>query len=397
MLDELELRDVLFGEGGNDKSYAVLCQEEESTLPISSVFSDAFNDGTSPAHFRLLDCNYVLPSSGKSIAERFGLDLKVRPTVFISGAGVDKPQQVPAKHLKTGDMLVKLLKSKLVARAAKIETTQDLKAKCLDKDICGLLLKGTKKAPKYLKDAMQKLLEEFPQVAFASINSQVLYVKNVEDQIPELQGEEPRFVVFKKVSGSLAAGGSRLITSMAPLVDTGASYGTMSNLVAGVVRQSIAPTKIPSLPAVKTRTKKLVEEEKAKRQRKAEQQRRAEEKTTTTTTATANDGTKEGRRLERERRRAEHRAKHNVREKTPEEIAEMERKRRKRMEEEAAKWNMAPEDAPEIGDILLEEEGAEEDWDSVLNDDEEEPVAGTTTVVEEDEQDDDDEDVIDLD
>lgn len=71
-----------------------------------------------------------------------------------------------------------------------------------------------------------------------------------------------------------------------------------------------------------------------------------------------------------------------IRPKTPEEIAEMERKRRIRMEEEAKKWNVAPEDLPE--DILAGEEFEvfdEGDYD------EEEDIA----------EEDDSDDIIDLD
>lgn len=349
----MEIREVFFGEGGTGKSYVVLCNDETSTIPISSVFQDAFNDGTSPAEFRLIDCNFVLPASEKTILERFNLDPKVRPTIFLSGS-VGEPKQIPAKHLKTGAMLTKLLRSKLVPHAVKVETTQDLRSKCLDKDICGLLLKGTKKAPTYLKDAMQNLLKEFPNIAFAAVDASVLYVKNLEEFLPELQDGQPRFVVFKKVSGSLEKGGDRLITSIAPLATNGVSYGQMSNLVGGVVSGSTKTEKIPSLPTIKTRTKKLEQEERAKRERKAHRGG-AQETTTPGGAFSDNDGSPEGRRAERERRRADHRANHNVREKTPEEIAEMERQRRLRMEEEAAKWNMAPEDLPPEGDPVTDE------------------------------------------
>ena len=57
-------------------------------------------------------------------------------------------------------------------------------------------------------------------------------------------------------------------------------------------------------------------------------------------TFAANDSTKEGRCLERERCRAEHNVENDNLPKTPEEIAEMEKRRRQRMEEEAAKWNI---------------------------------------------------------
>jgi hypothetical protein len=55
--------------------------------------------------------------------------------------------------------------------------------------------------------------------------------------------------------------------------------------------------------------------------------------------------------MERDKRRQDHMKNNpNYKEKTPEEISEQERQRRKRMEEESAKWNMALEDMPEEGD-----------------------------------------------
>lgn len=89
--DELVLRDVLFGEG-SQKSYVVLCHAEDSAH-ISSVVQDAHNDGSAPVEFRLLDCDFILPESNKSIVERFKLNTKTRPTVFLSGAA-GPPKQV---------------------------------------------------------------------------------------------------------------------------------------------------------------------------------------------------------------------------------------------------------------------------------------------------------------
>lgn len=89
--DDLELREVFFGEG-EGKNYAVLCHPEDATYPISSVFQDASNDGSSPAVFKLLDCSHIL-SSEKSVFERFKLNEKTRPTIFVSGK-VGPPKQV---------------------------------------------------------------------------------------------------------------------------------------------------------------------------------------------------------------------------------------------------------------------------------------------------------------
>lgn len=95
LTDDMALREIFFGEVTGSTNYAVLCKEEgeKDTSPVSSVFADAANSGSSPAEFRLLDCKYVLPDSGKTIAERFKLDLNKRPTIFVSGK-VGPPKQV---------------------------------------------------------------------------------------------------------------------------------------------------------------------------------------------------------------------------------------------------------------------------------------------------------------
>jgi hypothetical protein len=223
---------------------------------------------------------------------------------------VSEPTQIPEKHLKSGKALAKVLRAKLEPHAVKIENTQDLRTKCLDKEICGLLLKGTKESPRYLKDAMKNLLKEFPKVAFAAVDASVLYVKNLEDQLPELSNGQPRFVVFRKVSGSASdKAKGRLISSFAPLPTNGVSYGQMSNLVGSVVQNTQSMERMAMLPTIKLRTKKLEQAEKKKRERKASRARGDEEDGSGGGGADANDGSSEGRRIERERRREEHRKK----------------------------------------------------------------------------------------
>lgn len=384
--DELELREVLFGEG-EGKNYVVLCHPETAKYPVSSVFQDASSDSSTPAEFRLLDCDHVL-SSEKNVFDRFNLKKKTRPTIFVSGK-IGPPKQVPAKHLKTGSMLAKALKNLLIPKAEKIETTQDLRSKCLDKDVCALLLKGGKISPNYVKDAISKLLVEFPKVAFGAIDTSVLYVKGIEaEYLPEFSTGTPRFVVFQKVTGGTGKNDGRLKTSLATLPGHGVGYGQMSNLIGDVVSNKAEMKKVASLPTIKTRTKKLEQEEKAKRERRSDQQKRGQDGSGGSTAGGAfhdNDGSKEGRKAERDRRREEHRKNNpNFREKTPEEIAEMERKRRQRMQDESAKWNMEPDDMPEEGEPLSDEDTyfEEDEGDYEMLDDEEE---------------DEDEDVLDLD
>ena len=391
----MALREVLFGEG-HGLNYVVLCNTqppEDSTtkpLPISSVFQDSMeelspkggDDSNSKnkkvANFVLMDCNHKLPTSGKTIAQKFHLDLKQRPTIFLSSATKIEPnkhnytiKQIPNKHLKTGSMLTKVITQMFLPHTVKITNTKDLKTKCLNSNYCALLLKGGGTPPKFLKDAIANLLQTYGDdantsadkaVTFASIDSSTLYTLGLEEHISEFQNDEHRFVVFKKVSGGLKKGDSRLITSMASLSDTSnsvISYNSMESLVTSVINGSSKTTmkKLSSLPQVKSRTKKLVESERVKRQRKLDSasQKSSSSKTSSSSSSASstgeNDGSKEGRKAERERRREEHKKTNpNYRERTPEEIAEIERKRRQRMHEQAEKWNIGSDDAPPEGE-----------------------------------------------
>lgn len=379
--DALALREVFFGEGASGKDYAVLCHPEAKdgsvSLPISSVFQDSHDDGSAPVDYVLMDCDHVLPESGKTIYDKFKLDKKKRPTVFVSGGKAGAPKQVPQKHLKTGAMLTKLLKQMLEPHAAKIEKTKELKEKCLNKDYCALLLKGGKPEP-YVKHAMANLLGKYPNIQFASVDSSVLFLINLEEHLPEYVSGEHRFVIFKKVSGGLAVGDNntksegRLKTSILALDSPGVSFGSMDSLVGDALKNKNMKS-ISTLPSIKTRTKKLEEQESAKRDRKKDQARRKtqEDQKPPQETFSANDGSKEGRRLERERRRQEHNEANNVKPKTPEELAEMERMRRQRMEEEAAKWNIGEGEEESITDENDEDGDDEADYDGEEEDDEE--------------------------
>ena len=285
-------------------------------------------------------------------------------------------------------MLTKALKNLLEPKAEKIETTQDLRNKCLDKDVCALLLKGGKVSPKYVKEAVQKLVVEHPKVTFAAVDTSVLYVHGIEAEfLQELVPGMPRFVVFKKTSGSTTKADAGRLKTTAVALEGNVDYGPMSNLVASVVSGNASMTKVSSTPTIKTRTKKLEKSENEKRQRRKNRGSGGSSSSSSSTPHTGeNDGSREGRRAERERRRAEHRKNNpNYREKTPEEIKEMERQRRIRMEEEAKKWNIAPEDADPDGGEGAGEEYIMDDYDE----DEEQDL--------DEEEEEDDEDVMDLD
>jgi len=286
-------------------------------------------------------------------------------------------------------MLVTLLKHTLEPHAQKIESTKDLKVKCLNQPVCALLLKGHT-PERYVKDAVKGLLRSHPDVPIASIDSATMLVLNLEEKIPEFKAGTHRFVVFKKVSGGLDAGSEdedgkkgvadgRLITSMISMKEgESLSFNNMSNLINTVEKgggSNSKMLKLTSLPQVKTRTKKLEAAERKKRERIENKKSGTTGGSTATKTTpggmfTENDGSKEGRKAERDRRREEQQKNNpNYKEMTPEQKAEVERRRRERMAEEEAKWNIAPDDAPDEGDLVDEEEGGYE-----FGDEEEEDI-----------------------
>lgn len=246
---------------------------------------------------------------------------------------------------------------------------------------------------------MKGLLLSHPDVPIASIDSATLLVLNLEEKISEYKAGTHRFVVFKKVSGGLNAGGEdedgkksiaegRLITSMLDLKEgESLSFNNMSNLINTVEKggggSNSKMVKLTSMPQVKTRTKKLEAAERKKRER-IENKKSGSTATKTTPGGmfTENDGSKEGRKVERDRRREENKKKNpNYKEISPEQKAEVERRRRERMAEEEAKWNISPDDAPDEGDLVDEEEGGyafgdEEDGEIDLDGDEEDVNVG---------------------
>ena len=359
------------------KTYVVLCNtapkdSSSKATPISSVFSDAHIEYRL-AQFVIMDCEYQL-SSGKTIIERFDIDVKKRPTIFVSGK-VGPPKQVSPKYLKSGATLTAYLSATLEPHAAKIENSKDLKVKCLDKDWCGLLIKGGT-PENYVKSMVKNLLNNYENIHFASLDSTSLFLTNLEEYLPEFKKGNHRFVLFKKVSGGLETGKDgkeaqrRLITSILPLEGKDLSLNVISELIDSATSGSAEMKRLPSLPQVKIRSKKLEEQDAQKRQRakkKAEGYKDTQE-------ASVNDGSKDGRRMEREKRRDEHRKSNpNYREKTPEEIAEIERQRRTRMLEEAEKWNIRDADIlPEGETVELEydEDGDEPSFDSTELDEE---------------------------
>ena len=140
---------------------------------------------------------------------------------------------------------------------------------------------------------------------------------------------------------------------------------------------------------IKTRSKKVEAKAQVKRARETDQKKRAQGGgSTTSSSSSANDGSKEGRRAERDRRRDEHRSQTGAEPKTPEQIAEIERRRRIRMEDAESAWTVQDGDLPPEGEPV----GDEGDLGDYTDDDDDDNDGGDN-----DSEGDDDEEVLDLD
>jgi hypothetical protein len=206
------------------------------------------------------DCNAKLPS-GVSIADRFKLDLtKKTPTIFVSGK-IGNPKQIPSGELKTGYNLARVVNQMISPRTAKIETTKHLKTRCLSHQFCGLIMRSGA-ADSTLKATVKDLMEEFPTVTFASIDSSLLEL-SIEKKMGEYTAGKHRFVLFNRanyddeeVEDEEAAkkGDTKVITSAKPFKGEMTVAG-ISSFVQSAIDKSLKFTKLPSLPTLSTRRK----------------------------------------------------------------------------------------------------------------------------------------------
>ena len=212
--DSLALKEYFFGEG-HGGSYVILCRPDEDER-LGKKLPQSFADASKiverkDATFATVDCGEPLPS-GASVTERFGLKVGKgkgkgkgigkglpSPIVFVAGSKVSKPVQIPPKSLKTGYSLAKVARSILAVKAAKIESTNQLRDRCLSKPYCGLLLKGAKLTPG-VKEAYKGLIDEHPLVQFASVDSSLLEM-NLEKKMSEFTAGKHRFLMFKRAYG----------------------------------------------------------------------------------------------------------------------------------------------------------------------------------------------------
>jgi len=215
--------------------------------------------------FYLIDCSTVLPNSGKTISDRFNLGIdKHEVTLFISG-NTGLPVAIPPDYHKSTKDLIRFIKTKTTIYIHKIKTSRDLKSKCLNRNMCFLILKPKSVDDKFAK-MMKRLLKKYKDVRFCIVESEHVLVSHVEEYIPLYDGKI-RIVVFQRNNNK-----GKSVLSFSYL-NKNVDYKNMDQLLKRVVqRNSIEWKKLPLIPYIQTRSKKNEKLDIKKRERLKKQE-----------------------------------------------------------------------------------------------------------------------------
>jgi len=397
LLDRHILREVLLSDASSSSTnYVILCQDANDDVSISSVFLDAYSTNDIPnTEFMVLDCtesiNDVVDTDDvttkpKTVAEYLNLNIGTYPTIFLSSPRLNLPHQVPNKHLKTGNMLLKVMQKLLIPSAVKLVSKRTLRESCLEKDTCLVLLhsKGDSKLAtsgntKEMMRALAARYEDDTSIGITYIDSDVHYLKHVEDivlNVPDYVPSVPRMVLFQRAVGS-GTTTTRLKSTVIPYpydADINSS-SSVEDLVQFITdnnnnNMTTMTTKLPQLPVLQIRTKKSTEQIRTKREKYRTRTRNNSKNNNKADTKLANDDVtndKAERKAERDRRRTEHHKAHNLKEKTPEQLQQQEQNRRERMEQEARQWDVLDDDVIDGYDDITDDGSVEEEWLDVVS------------------------------
>lgn len=230
--DENQLRDVFFS--GNP--WLVMCAPYPG-YPNNEVFESLVNNAWTRKTYRagMIDCNAKLPSSGKTVVERFKLNYQKgynRNALAFWVANGGKPKVLPAKMLlpptkkkkKEVDVAARAVSvdeyvaKKVAVRYGKATNAAQLKRGCLSKKVSAVVLSEGDPSTGTMA-ALENLVNKFRTVRFClvdhskyklGIGKKATWNKNFKELLSQPMEEgEARLVMFmRKKSDSKDAGGS---------------------------------------------------------------------------------------------------------------------------------------------------------------------------------------------
>lgn len=183
------LMDRVFRSG---EPWVVLCSGPNDVLP--EVFDKIPSRLAGTSFMGVLDCEQKLPTSGKSVLERYGIKSSISPTVFTVANG-GKPKQVFLNYLQSAPTLAKHVKAQTKKVMQQVQNSAQLQARCLSKSECVLFLRGRRFQP-YEKQWIDTVMNKHRTYKFVWIDSTRSKL-SLESMLPEFRRGEHRMVLFR--------------------------------------------------------------------------------------------------------------------------------------------------------------------------------------------------------
>ncbi|EGD82342.1 hypothetical protein PTSG_11951 [Salpingoeca rosetta] len=178
--------------------WMVYCSSKRAPEPPKE-FTDAMKSlSKRGVSFGQLNCGSKLPS-GKTVASRFGIDLKSKPVIVATGNG-KKAKQVPRTYTKTGTGLISFVDSFTRLRLYEPRTSQKFQEQCTRKKACVIV---AHKGPLDTSTTTElyKAMEQHRTVSFVSIDTSKsrLHLGVAESRAANIEkSETPTIFVVRK-------------------------------------------------------------------------------------------------------------------------------------------------------------------------------------------------------
>lgn len=156
--------------------------------------------------FGVLDCSAKLPK-GRTTIQRFGLNKKIEPIIFVKSPQSRKPRQVRAflrsltpvapglterlllllvvqllpRYMSSADVLAQELVSVVTPQAVQVRDSKGLQEHCTSQDLCMLVLKGKSFAAKEEK-VLASLMKRYGTAAKFAVIDSILHETSLEQR-----------------------------------------------------------------------------------------------------------------------------------------------------------------------------------------------------------------------
>ena len=209
--DSKQLKNVFF----SGQPWLLTC-EPYKNQEVNSVFAGLSSTGSGKYKLAVINCDLPMPSSGKTVIERFKLNKQKkysRTNLAFTVANGQKPKIVPSFYFKTGTKkkpadvgiqiknLDKYVTDKVNVKYGKIKNGAQLTKSCLSKTSSAIvLIEG--EASIATKSQIERLAQTYRTLWFCVVD-RTMYKFSLEDVFPEqltgtVEEGEAKLLIFRK-------------------------------------------------------------------------------------------------------------------------------------------------------------------------------------------------------